>query len=179
MKRRSFFATLAGALALPKLLQGKEKEKHLFNPKVLKDRMDFLRKYPRTEAEAFHHPLVADGWLEVGDQEIFIYTDKNVALNGEIIQTTEGNRLYVTRCEEVPEPTNVIETFRRKNDVVIHHLKYRYRLIETHSTEIICGVPVIKIHGKYRIYRAGKHEVIKIQFMPIMSPFKEGSTKPL
>lgn len=167
MRRRSFMATLAAVFTAPKVLEAKPKEKHFFNPKVLNDRVEFLGQLP------IRHPLQSEGFMEIGDQQIIIHANSNAARVGDVLTTTTGNKLYVKNVEVNGTPVQVFETFRRTAMLVRNDNKYTYTCTELQAPKRICGVPVIKIHGKYRRYRSG-HELIKVSFMPIMSVFKEG-----
>lgn len=144
MKRRSFFGTLLAALSLPVVVKAKSR-----------DLMDFIKKYPRTEAESFRNPLEADGVLNASGEVLTIISPSCVARVGDIIATTVGPRLLIT---------DVVGIYEQGDG-------YFYRCRDTEKPKTICDIPVIMINGKYMRY--AKIDAVKLKFMPIISTFKE------
>lgn len=149
MKRRSFFATLVGLFIAPKFIEAKKPIS-----------LDF-QSYPvlvNTSRQELNDNC-ADGHMEVDDDLIVIKTKSDIARIGHIIMTTKTDKLCVTTVYKTWElPTKFIG------------FAICCRPLE--SPKLICGRTVIKIDGKWRLFRAGGKSY-DIKFTPISSSYKE------
>lgn len=156
MKRRSFFATLAGLVALPAFVKAKTKPKY---PLISNE--DFILPYIDLRKD----PLLADGTLFVMGGHLIIYSMSGVARHGDTIATNKAGILHVVGREFGWSPVHSSPI----KDVEC----YKYKVITLQNPKTICGHPVIKIDGKYRLYKQSLDAVL-VQFKPIMSSFREG-----
>lgn len=151
MKRRSFFATLAGVFVAPKVLESKPIEKSYFNTDVLKRRMDEIKEY--------RNPLESDGVLVIENGVISIV--------GAGMCSVRINDIVVT--DVISEKLLCI--YHRVNHHATNTRSHEYTLRPL-SNKKICGRQVIMIRGKYRLLST--KEFCSIAFMPIASTFSEG-----
>lgn len=145
MKRRSFFASIAAMLAAPAIA----KSGLTFNKKVLSDRMELLKKYPLTPAEVFRNPIIAEGKLMLMDGFVNIISDRHAVRVGDFLTTNVAGPFY---C------------FDRGNN---------YLHCRPLQSKTICGVPVIKIDGKYVQFKPSKR-IWEVKFIPSGSTYSEG-----
>ncbi len=154
MKRRSFFASIAALAVVPSFLKAKPKSEF-----PLISNKDFF-----LPPSLLRDPLLADGHLFLRKDDMVIYSMNGGTRPGDTIATDVLGLLYVCERNHGWSPVHSSPV----KDVEC----YKYVVKQLQAPKTICGVAVIEIKGKYRIYKPW-HEAILIQFKPVVSYYRE------